>query len=85
MSICPQIKWHETFHLYALINNTEFVPHNIQATPLYVAAEYGRERMVEFLLQQSAKIDVELDGGATPLVIASQKGARRIANVLLDW
>jgi len=79
MSICPQTKWYASTCVHYK------TPHNIQATPLYVAAEYGRERMVEFLLQQSAKIDVELDGGATPLVIASQKGARGIANVLLDW
>eukprot|EP01087_Luapelamoeba_hula_P002298 TRINITY_DN1198_c3_g1_i1.p1 TRINITY_DN1198_c3_g1~~TRINITY_DN1198_c3_g1_i1.p1 ORF type:complete len:540 (+),score=99.37 TRINITY_DN1198_c3_g1_i1:782-2401(+) len=71
--------------LLAAVPTAIDVATNQMATPLYVATEYGRIRVVEALLRHGANIDMALDTGATPLVIASQKGDRNLVDLLLDW
>lgn len=52
---------------------------------LHWAALMGKERLVEFLLQQDqGSIDVEDDSGATPLILATLKGASPICAQLIS-
>lgn len=51
----------------------------------YVACEYGRTAVVRLLLSRGANLEVPMVSGATPLVIASQKGYREIVHSLLQY
>ncbi|XP_031445822.1 ankyrin-3 isoform X5 [Phasianus colchicus] len=53
-------------------------------TPLHVGCHYGNIKIVNFLLQHSAKINAKTKNGYTPLHQAAQQGHTHIINVLLQ-
>lgn len=62
-----------------------FTPTVSNFTPLMWASmnEQDDPRLVELLLKSGAKLDVESDAGHTPLSLARQTGAEKIAQVLI--
>ncbi|XP_068256228.1 ankyrin-3 isoform X4 [Nyctibius grandis] len=53
-------------------------------TPLHVGCHYGNIKIVNFLLQHSAKVNAKTKNGYTPLHQAAQQGHTHIINVLLQ-
>ncbi|KAL2303169.1 hypothetical protein Nmel_010633, partial [Mimus melanotis] len=53
-------------------------------TPLHVGCHYGNIKVVNFLLQHSAKVNAKTKNGYTPLHQAAQQGHTHIINVLLQ-
>ncbi|KAL8186906.1 UNVERIFIED_CONTAM: hypothetical protein K2H54_020627 [Gekko kuhli] len=53
-------------------------------TPLHVGCHYGNIKIVNFLLQQFAKVNAKTKNGYTPLHQAAQQGHTHIINVLLQ-
>jgi ankyrin repeat protein len=53
-------------------------------TPLLIASLQGQDRMVEFLLQQGAKTEVEDNSRQTALHAAAQRGHPTTVQILLD-
>ena len=51
--------------------------------PLHLAAEFGKQNIVETLLQHSAKIEAQTKLGSTPLHVAARYGQQLIIETLL--
>lgn len=60
------------------------IPNRKDKTPLHVAAEAGNREVVEFLINDSAKIDVKDKQGYTPLHGAAENGHKEIGGLLLQ-
>ncbi|KAK2098592.1 hypothetical protein P7K49_024043 [Saguinus oedipus] len=60
------------------------VPPEMGYTPLHVGCHYGNIKIVNFLLQHSAKVNAKTKNGYTPLHQAAQQGHTHIINVLLQ-
>lgn len=52
--------------------------------PLHVASREGKFRMVQFLLDANATVDVRGNSGVTPLHLASQEGHVQVVKLLLE-
>ncbi|KAI1231658.1 hypothetical protein IHE44_0007736 [Lamprotornis superbus] len=61
-----------------------FVSKTMGYTPLHVGCHYGNIKIVNFLLQHSAKVNAKTKNGYTPLHQAAQQGHTHIINVLLQ-
>ncbi|KAK2820137.1 hypothetical protein Q5P01_023096 [Channa striata] len=53
-------------------------------SPLFVAAQYGREECLEILVNAGASVNTQAADLATPLLIASQEGHQSCVDFLLD-
>ncbi len=53
-------------------------------TPLMTAADEGYSKIVRFLLEQKASLEVEDSSGRTALFYAAEKGHREVVRLLLD-
>lgn len=51
---------------------------------IHVAAFYGSENCLGFLIQKGADIELESDGGSTPLILAAQNGHLNTVRLLLS-
>ncbi|KAK7428859.1 hypothetical protein QQZ08_004629 [Neonectria magnoliae] len=54
-------------------------------TPLSYAAWYGREAVVQLLLDRGAAIEIADKDGKTPLLYATWDGNKAVVQLLLDW
>jgi len=54
-----------------------------RGSSLYVATEYGRFQVVQYLVNRGAYLESAFMSGATPLLIAAQKGFKEITEFLL--
>ncbi|OQR82816.1 ankyrin-2-like, partial [Thraustotheca clavata] len=57
---------------------------NDGSTPLHNASENGHEKIVEFLSQSGAQIDIKNNNGSTPLHQASGNGHEKTVEILLQ-
>ncbi|XP_053719121.1 ankyrin repeat and SOCS box protein 3-like isoform X1 [Synchiropus splendidus] len=55
-----------------------------EITPLFVAAQYGRQECLEILIKSGADVNAQAADLATPLMIASQEGHSACVDLLLD-
>ena len=55
-----------------------------QTTALFIAALYGRTKVVKVLLDHEADVTIPSEDGATPLLVAAYFGRRDIVTMLLD-
>lgn len=55
-----------------------------RATPLFLAAARGNEKLVQMTLAKKPELDAKDSRGRTPLHIAAEHGYGKVANLLLD-
>ena len=58
-------------------------PENNGKYPLHVAASYGNDEMLDFLLKSGANVNVRNNEGLTPLDVACRKGNLKTVDVLI--
>lgn len=60
------------------------MPSFMGRTVLHVAAEYGEIEIIEYLLENKAKVNCLDDSGVPPLFLAMQKGKLKAVELLLE-
>ncbi len=84
----PKITAHELLQLPKILEKIEKENPNFQLLcavgfPLHIAAGYGYDKVVEWLLKRGAKVNQKDKGGETSLHCAARSGAVEVIKVLL--
>lgn len=53
-------------------------------TPLIMASQFGKPKVVQFLIKQGANINAKNKGQATPLIMAAKQGHTKVIEILLN-